>query len=71
MKMKPLIVVTCSNDSDTLTWASDGWYQMHQHGTPEAEALMVKAHKAIGEATDVLDAVNRLRNAGFEVTRAN
>lgn len=65
----PHIIVHSKDEEDAFRWMSDGWYQIHQHGDPEAEALMKKARKCIEAGADVLDTIKRLGEAGFLVTR--
>lgn len=66
---KPGIIVQSADHEDTFRWLSDGWYEMKRRHRPEAQALMAKANAAIEAAADVPDAIRRLEEAGFEVTR--
>ena len=66
--MRPRIFVLSEPEESTFRYASDGWYQAKLRGTPEAEALMVEATKAIEAATDIKDACKKLEEAGFEVS---
>lgn len=67
---KPGIIVISSDTEETFRWLSDGWNEMKKAHTTKARKLMAKAHEAIEAATDTLDAIRRLREAGFKVTRS-
>jgi hypothetical protein len=67
--MRPPIICLSEDDADIFDWMSDGWYQEHQRGTPEAEALFAKARDCIESGDNVLDVIARLERAGFEVVR--
>ena len=69
--MKPTIIVTSGDKDTTFNWQSDGWYMIHQRGTPQAEELFKKAKAAIGRGKDVPDAIRELKKAGFEVERTH
>lgn len=67
--MKPRIIIL-SDDTDTeFQWLSDGWYDASKRHTDEAKALMAKADKAIQDGSDVIDVIDRLEKAGFEIVR--
>lgn len=66
---RPVIVTYSLDDDEEFQWYSDGWYQEHQRGTPEAERLFDTACRCVEEAKDVPDAVRRLESAGFKVRR--
>jgi len=69
MSDKPVIIVLSPDDAEVLNWLSGGWHSWDNCHTEEAKALMAKAHACIDAADNVLDAIRRLEEAGFEIER--
>lgn len=66
---RPRIIVTSRDGDPEFTWLSDGWYQIKRIHTAAAQELMAQATEAIEAGSDVPDAIRRLEEAGFDVTR--
>lgn len=66
---KPGIYVLPESTDTDFVWVSDGWFEEKIAHTKRARRLMTLAHDAIDRATDMNDAVRRLRDAGFMVIK--
>lgn len=67
--MKPLIICLSEDTDDTFEWQSESWFSAERRHEPFAKTLRAKAEACIKEASDVRDAIKRLRLAGFDVIR--
>ena len=68
---KPSIIVLSLDKDTSFRWMSDGWYMVDQHKDPEAKKLFRKAQKCVDDGKDVKDVIEKLKKAGFSITRNN
>lgn len=68
---KPGIIVIVPDDAAEFRWLSVGWLQEGMSPTEQrkGQKLFTKAHLAIQAGKDVPDVIDRLKKAGFSVTR--
>ena len=69
--MKPRIITPSPDDADIFTFWSDGWYEIKIRHTSEAQSLMKKARECVDAGQNVLDVIQRLESAGFDVVRSD
>lgn len=66
---KPRIIVLSADTDTVFDWLSDGWHSVKVKSTGRQQRLMARARAQIGMASNILDAIERLKAAGFEVVR--
>ena len=69
--MSTNIIVLSDDSDDEFRWLSDGWYSQEVSGTQKAIQLMGVAREAIARGKDVPDTIEKLKQAGFTITRSH
>lgn len=65
--VNPAIIITVPEHSPVCEWVSVGWYTIKNRHTSQSQELMTKADRAIGAADNIMDAKDKLEEAGFTV----